>query len=129
MGDRATFAFQQSNKDIIYLYGHWAGHEMMDRLARAIDTAQSRWSDEPYATRIAISQIVGEEWNQELSWGISTYFCDTEHSVPLVNWSEQTVSLIPVPKYGSTFQITAEPKFVMGFGSFINKFTKALTSV
>ena len=128
MGDRATFAFEQSDGNVIYLYGHWAGDGMMANLAAAIDRASVRWSDESYATRIAISQIIGDQWNQELSWGISTYFCDSEHSVPVVSFKTQSVRLIP-HSWDKKFDIDAEPKFVMGFENFINKFSKSLTNV
>ena len=134
MGDRATFVFEQSNGfeenngDAIFLYGHWAGEGMMANLATAIEKASPRWSDESYATRIAISQIIGNQWDQELSWGISTYFGDSEHSVPVVNWTNQTVRLLP-HSWDKKFDLNADPKFVMSFESFINKFAKSLTTV
>jgi hypothetical protein len=127
MGDRATFVFEQSDGNAIYLYGHWAGYEMMNRLATAIETARPRWNDESYATRIAISQLIGEEWNQELSWGISTYFCDSEHSVPVVSFKVQSVRLIP-HSWDTKFDIDAKPKFAMNFDNFISKFAKDLVS-
>lgn len=127
MGDRVTFAFQQEDNDIIYLYGHWAGYDMMHNLACAIEKARPRWQDEGYATRIAISQLIGNEWDQEYSWGITTYFCDSEHSIPVVNWKEQTVDLIPM-SWLDQFDRNAEPKFVMGFEPFIKRFTKTLTA-
>lgn len=128
MGDRATFVFEQSDGNAIYLYGHWAGDGMMANLATAIYKSSVRWSDESYATRIAISQIIGDQWNQELSWGISTYFCDSEHSVPVVNWTKQTVRLLP-HSWDKKFDMNADPKFVMSFDSFVKKFAKVLTNV
>ena len=128
MGDRATFVIEQADGNAIYLYGHWAGDGMMDRLATAIDKARPRWSDETYATRICISQIIGDQWDQEYSWGLSTYFCDSEHSVPVVSFKNQSVRLIP-HEWDKKFNIDAEPKFSMSFENFINKFAKALTSV
>ena len=127
MGDRATFVFEQSDGNTIYLYGHWAGDQMMNNLATAIDRASVRWGDEAYATRIAISQIIGDQWNQELSWGISTYFGDSEHSVPVVNWTNQTVRLLP-HSWDKKFDMNAEPKFVMSLDSFVKKFAKVLTN-
>lgn len=121
MGDRANFVFEQENGDRIFLYGHWAGEGMMNRLATALERAESRWSDESYATRITISQIIGDEWNQELSWGISTYLTDNEHSVPVVSWSSKTVTL-----YDGDMK---EIKFIMPLETFVNKFAKSLTNV
>jgi hypothetical protein len=127
MGDRANFGFRQSNGDVIFLYGHWAGYGMMARLAQAIEVARPRWHDEPYATRIAISNIIGEEWNQEYSWGISTRIGDNEHSIPVVDWEFQTVALYPHDwTNGMDWD---NPKFVMDLDGFINKFSKSLTYV
>lgn len=127
MGDRATFIFEQSDGNAIYLYGHWAGYEMMNSLANAIAVARPRWNDEAYATRIAISNIIGNEWDQETGWGISTYFCDSEHSVPVVSFKTQSVRLIPHDYLGA-FTLDREPKFSMGFEEFINRFAKFLVA-
>ena len=127
MGDRATFVFEQKNGDAIYLYGHWAGEGMMATLADALIAAWDRiqMDDEPYATRIAISNIIDVEWNQEYSWGLSTYFCDSEHSVPVVNFQNKTVRLIP-HDWSNNFDINREPKFTMNFQQFLDKFAKVL---
>ena len=127
MGDRATFVFEQKDGNAIYLYGHWAGEGMMATLADAMVFAWDRiqMDDEPYATRMMISHIIDVEWNQEYSWGLSTYFCDSEHSVPVVNFQTKTVRLLPY-NWTSNFDINAEPKFTMSFQQFLDKFAKVL---
>jgi len=122
MGDRANFGFRQADGDTIFLYGHWAGYGMMARLAQAIEVARPRWRDESYATRIAISNLIGEEWNQEYSWGISTYIGDNEHSIPVVEWCTERVIL-----YSRDGLENNDIKFVMDFDSFLSKFAKDLT--
>jgi hypothetical protein len=122
MGDRANFGFRQADGDTIFLYGHWAGYGMMARLAQAIEVARPRWRDESYATRIAISNLIGEEWNQEYSWGISTYIGDNEHSIPVVEWCTERVIL-----YSRDGLEDNDIKFVMDFDSFLSKFAKDLT--
>jgi len=125
MGDRANFGFRQTDGSVIYLYGHWAGYQMMDSLAQAIETARPRWNDEMYATRIAISQLIGDKWNQEYSWGIANHIGDNEHSVPVVDWNAKAVTLYPATwKDGVMFY---NPKFVMGLEEFVNRFHKSLT--
>ena len=37
MGDRANFGFVQPNGNTIVLYGHWAGNQMLGRLAEISD--------------------------------------------------------------------------------------------
>ena len=131
MGDRANFGFRaDSESPVVVLYAHWGGYQMMANLANAIATARPRWSDEGYATRIAISQLIGDQWNQELSYGIYVNeIGDNEHSVPVVNWKGQTVSLYEAD--WNTVRVDfdhATPKFTMGFDSFIRKFAKDLVS-
>ena len=124
MGDRANFGFRQSNGDTIYLYGHWAGFEMMARLADAIIAANPRWHDESYATRIAISTMIGDEWDQEYGWGISTRIGDNEHSIPVVDWEFQAVHLYPHDwTNGMDWD---NPKFIMTFQQFLDKFAKVV---
>lgn len=123
MGDRANFGFKQSN-GTVYLYGHWAGGGMMNTLAHAIHRIilANRTNDEIYGTRIAISDIVGQEWSNDLGWGISVnYIGDNEHSVPVVDFTNQTVSLYSRDPYGS---IATDPKFTMSFDAFIERFYK-----
>ena len=131
MGDRATFVIEQSDESVLYVYGHWAGEGMMANLANALTAASSRifMDDEVYAARIIISNLIGDDWRSETGWGISTYFCDSEHSVPVVNLKSQTVRLIPYSAYSGKFDINDEPKFTMSIDNFVNKFAKALTTV
>jgi hypothetical protein len=94
MGDRANFGFVQSNGETIVLYGHWAGHNMLGKLADAVIKARPRWNDESYATRIAISRLIGDEWNMETGWGLSVNnIQDNEHKIAVVDFKQQTFSL------------------------------------
>jgi hypothetical protein len=70
MGDRANFGFVQPNGNTIVLYGHWAGHNMLGRLADAVIAARGRWNDPSYATRIATSYLIADQWNMETGWGL-----------------------------------------------------------
>ena len=134
MGDRATFVIEQTNIDNevtpLYLYGHWAGIGMMDTLAQALEAATPRilMDDQVYATRIIISYLIGDSWRSETGWGLSTYFCDSEHSVPVVNLERQTVRLVPHDLH-SKFDINAEPKFEMSVDQFITRFAKRAVAV
>jgi hypothetical protein len=128
MGDRATFVIEQENGQSIYLYSHWGGEGMMDTVAYGLNIARPRWGDEGYATRIFISQIIANDWKDEAGYGITTYFCDSEHSVPVINFTKGTVRLIP-HDYTSTFDINTKPKFEMSLDTFVKKFSKTLTSV
>jgi len=94
MGDRANFGFVQPNGQTIVLYGHWAGHQMLGRLADAVIAARPRWNDSSYATRIAISNLIGDQWNMETGWGLYVNeIGDNEHKIAIIDWDQQTFSL------------------------------------
>ncbi len=94
MGDRANFGFVQPNGNTVVLYGHWAGYQMLGRLADAVIAARPRWNDSSYATRIAISQLVADQWNMETGWGIYVNeIGDNEHKIAIIDWDQQTFSL------------------------------------
>ena len=94
MGDRANFGFVQPNGNTIVLYGHWAGNQMLGKLADAVIAARSRWDDPAYATRIAISQIIGDQWSMETGFGLHVNeIGDNEHKVAIIDWAQQTFSL------------------------------------
>ena len=126
MGDRATFVIE-SRSEPLYLYGHWAGEGMLDNLAKAIEAALPRieMEDDVYATRIIISYLIGDDWRSDTGWGLSTYFCDAEHSVPVVNLKTKTVRLLP-HSWVDEFDINATPKFTMSLEAFVKKFSKVL---
>ena len=129
MGDRVTYVFEQKYSHPIFLYGHWAGENMMANLADAIVFAWDRiqMEDEPYATRQMISHLIGDDWGQEYGWGLSTYYCDSEHSVPVISVIDRTVKLLPQPAgFSDKFDINAEPKFTMSLQQFLDKFAKVL---
>lgn len=127
MGDRANFGFVQSNGETIVLYGHWAGHNMLGRLADAVIAARPRWTDESYATRIAISQLIGDQWNMETGWGLAVNsILDNEHKIPIIDWTQQTFSLHEEADFrDETNKIRGmknEAIFVMDLSTFCEKY-------
>lgn len=122
MGDRANFGFKDSKEDIIFLYGHWAGHRMLENLADAVQAAEPRWNDESYATRIAISRLVGDEWTSETGWGLSVNtLADNEHKVPIIDWKNKTFTLM---EEDLTTKI-----FTMDLSKFVAKYSSQLIMV
>lgn len=122
MGDRANFGIKMDESNTLFVYGHYAGHEMMNRFSTALLRVRNadRLQDPEYATRIVISSLVGEDHSGDYGWGISlNYLVDNEHSFPVVDFSEGTVSL-----YEANEPIGGKPKFVMTIDKFILKFVK-----
>jgi len=117
MGDRANFGFKDSKENIVFLYGHWAGHRMLENLADAVSAAEPRWQDESYATRIAISQLIKDEWASETGWGITVNeLADNEHKVPIIDWKNQTFTLMEEDLKTVVFSTTLD-SFVTKYSS------------
>jgi hypothetical protein len=129
MGDRTNTVFRMADGSDIVLYQHWGGYQMMASLATAIDIARPRWSDEAYCTRIIISNLIGDDWKQELGYGISTHIMDNEHSIPVIDFSDLTVALYDYEwenGYGKC--LLKDQKFRMPFEDFVKRFSKVLTT-
>lgn len=119
MGDRANFGLKMNDKDTLYLYAHSGGYQMMGRLANAVEAARPRWNDPEYANRICLSYLIGESWDQTLGYGLSlNYVCDNEHSIPVVNFWNGTVTLYD--RDGET------ARFTMPLDRFVEKYSKVL---
>jgi hypothetical protein len=94
MGDRAVFGFR-THKDAptLYLYGHWAGEKQDRSLAIALAKSTDRWGDDAYATRIAVSHIIGDAWDKETGYGltIDEYAYPDYDYINVVDWNARKV--------------------------------------
>lgn len=70
MGDRIVYTIRQGKDLSVNLYSHWGGYDRFTTLAKAIKAAEPRWNDVSYGTRIIVSHLIGDEWKQELSFGL-----------------------------------------------------------
>jgi hypothetical protein len=127
MGDRANFGFVQPNGNTIVLYGHWAGHQMLGRLADAVIAARPRWNDTAYATRIAVSQLIKDDWNSETGWGLHVNeIADNEHKIAIVDFNQQTFSLHEEDSFSNTSNkvrgMKNEALFTMDLSTFCEKY-------
>ena len=96
MGDRFVVGFQDKPENsIVYLYSHWGGEAQEKILANALDKAQGRWNDPDYGTRIVVSQIVGDSWNDTLGFGLSVnnFAMPDYDTIQVVEWHSQSVSM------------------------------------
>lgn len=85
----------KSDEPTIYLYAQWGGEAQKEILVNALQKSESRWDDPDYATRICISQIVGNNWNDTLGFGVSVNkFCSPDYdTIQVVEWQNQKVSI------------------------------------
>jgi hypothetical protein len=99
VGDRFVFGFRESadSPATIFLYGHWNGESAESDLIEALRAAEPRWGDGSYATRIAVSNIVGNDWQAETGYGL---YAESERGkghgadyryIYIVEWRERRV--------------------------------------
>jgi hypothetical protein len=102
MGDRrqVIFEFGQPNKPeneallkSIVFYTHWGGCSLPTDLLNAIDKAKGRWTDENYCARIIISQLIGNDWDEETGYGLDVARMDSEYDDFYVNLPSCSVRL------------------------------------
>ena len=98
MGDRANFGFRHTNetKDTVFVYGHWAGNDMLARFALALKTMKDygRIEDDAYGTRIGVQALLADAYSPDAGWGITVnYLADNEHKVPVFDFGTQKVTL------------------------------------
>ena len=110
MGARTTWAVKtEQGNAVTWLYSHWGGDSKLEDTAQALAKAEPRWSDSTYGARIFISQIIGDQWDSETGFGITSGTLD---SVPF----EESYDLVVVDF--TTQQITYGA-FEFSFGEFI----------
>ena len=134
MGDRANFGFVQPSGDVIVLYGHWAGHNMLANLAEAVAKAQPRWGDASYATRIAISQMINDSWSYETGWGLHVNeIGDNEHKIAIVDWQQKTFSLHAEDSFHNKDNkvrgMSNNAIFTMDLSAFVEKYSDVVVPV
>lgn len=106
MGARVHFVFKQdeSGKNVT-LYSHWGADSWEIDLAYALEKAQPRWDDPTYATRIVVSQLVGDQWQSETGFGLYVTDDTSEFwdEVVIIDFVKKTVNDRPFDthvKYG-----------------------------
>jgi hypothetical protein len=114
MGARTTWAIKTEVGDAVtWLYSHWGGDSKFSDTRSALAEAEPRWTDTSYGARIFISQIIGDSWNRETGYGITTgnQFenpFEEEYTPVLVDFTTRTVHYGDIPLSFSEFVHTAE---------------------
>lgn len=100
MGNRANAVFKQDG-GYLGLYMHNGGYDHKKNLALALQRVVNagRVSDVGYATRIAVSDMIGTDWSQDLSYGLYVgatmheVITDNENDIIVVDWDREIVSV------------------------------------
>ena len=92
MGARTNFELKDEQGSV-WLYSHWGGDTKANDLANALAKAQPRWGDTSYAMRIVVSQLIGDNWDSETGYGLSSYEAGEESYDPIsVDFTNNTVT-------------------------------------
>jgi hypothetical protein len=107
---------------------------MLAQLAEAAIKAQGRWSDPSYATRITISNMIGEGWAMETGWGLHVNeIGDNEHKIPIIDFKQQTFSLHEEAPYSDLSNkvrgMKNEAMFTQDLSNFCEKYSDQLVRV
>lgn len=97
MGDRSNIGFRDSQNNVLVLYGHWlGGQNVLQALKKAIESSEPRWSDESYAIRIAISNVIGDDWTATTGWGLTiNHVSDNEpdYVIPVIDFANRKIEI------------------------------------
>ena len=92
MGDRGNIAVLQSGGDQVWLYSHWGGYDLPNRLKAGLIAGKGRWTDEAYLAKIIFGHAVpSDNWHQETGYGISCRMQDNENPILVVDIPGQRV--------------------------------------
>lgn len=99
MGDRGNVAIVQNKSDQVWLYSHWGGSELPDRVREGLKAGTGRFNDDSYLTKIIIGHCVpADNWQEETGYGISCRLQDNEHPIIVVDIPRQKVFTMPESK-------------------------------
>lgn len=122
MGARVNFAFKTENNNYVVLYSHWGGEDRFNLLANALEASRPRWYDNSYAIRIAISTIVGNNWNSETGFGLYVNeIGDYNYETFVVDFQNQRVAIHESGLYidHTVKHIEKHPVVSMSFDEFL----------
>lgn len=92
MGSRTNYELKDY-KGSVWLYSHWGGDDKSIHFAEALEHAKPRWGDTSYAIRMVVSKLIGESWDSETGFGLSSYESGEESYDPLsADFVNNTVS-------------------------------------
>ena len=91
MGDRGNIVMHYSAGADVYFYGHWAGSELKEIVASALERGKSRWNDEGYLARIIFCELVKDNVMGTTGFGITPYEGDNENPIVTVTPEHQIV--------------------------------------
>jgi hypothetical protein len=92
MGDRANVLLKEGKSEI-YLYTHWDGTNLPEKVREAIASKEGRgrWDDSAYLNRIIFSRMIKDCVLGETGYGISPTPCDGQDRIIVVDHDKMRV--------------------------------------
>lgn len=103
MGDRSNIVVKQHDGSRVWLYGHWMGEDSIN-VVRDTLAQRERWSDAPYLARMLFARMTQGNPDSTTGYGISTYMCDNEYPVIVLDPETQTVVLEDSKEWGKPLE-------------------------
>ena len=97
MGDRSQIAIKMRNDQCVFLYAHWDGASIYEKLRTAL-RRRKRWGDPEYLARIIFSELIHSSPSDETGYGIGVeQHDDVEHPIPVLDCDEKRITWIDAP--------------------------------
>ena len=105
MGDRGNIGFIQHTPievrgkwvmkvdSAIFLYTHSYGYRVEALAAEAIKASAPRHGDETYATRMALTALIGKV-EGDTGWGVGTHTGENSYPIPVIDFERREVRII-----------------------------------
>ena len=94
MGNRAVVIVTDRDGDKICLYAHWGGTVLIDQVQTALRKYPGRWNDFAYINRIIFSEMIKNDIDSELGFGISCNDIDFDaNQIIQIDLHQQTVTI------------------------------------
>jgi hypothetical protein len=93
MGDRGQVKIVAKGSPDLYLYTHWGAEFLPNLVANALDRGRSRWGDNEYLNRVIFSEMIEEDVQGLLGFGIGFSEHGDVWRVVEINYDDQTVDV------------------------------------
>jgi len=108
MGDRSNIVVVDHKGDRVWLYGHWMGADSIN-VVRDVLGRHARWDDPAYLARMLFEKMIEGAYDKETGFGISTFMCDNEYPVIVLDTRDQTVTLEDSAHWGHPLDAITPP--------------------
>lgn len=98
IGARGCIGFIGNDKgnpgcNVTFVYTHWRGPDLPELVQRAVAVAQPRWGDPSYATRMALTHLIGGIAD-DTGWGVDTMPGENEYNAIVIDWDAREAIVI-----------------------------------